>query len=85
MGQGGQVRGHQAAVISASSVECTQISRHLAFGNPVEGRFGSVSDTRACPRWRQLFPKAGMAAPLPRSHRILAEQGEVEGTADWTD
>jgi hypothetical protein len=43
MGQGGQVRGHQAAVISASSVECTQISRHLAFGNPVEGRFGSIA------------------------------------------
>jgi hypothetical protein len=40
-------------------------------------RSGSSRDMKACPRWRQLPPKAAMAAPFPRSRRILPEQGQA--------
>jgi hypothetical protein len=51
--------------------------RDADVANHLDYRFGLKRAVKTCPRWRQLSPKAAMAAPFPRSRLILLEQGEA--------
>jgi hypothetical protein len=52
-------------------------ARSIVLRCTLDVRSGSIAAAKPCQRWRQLSPKAAMAALFPRSRRRLPEEGEA--------